>query len=101
MKTSSDISSSSDYFDGDADLEYTLENDEPYSPESCSSNENEAPDTPQPIPVNESRVDQLQVADQSKLKILTYNPNSQEVGINPDLIETMSSLTPYEFFVLF
>jgi len=31
----------------------------------------------------------------------TYNPLREEVGINPDIIETMVGATPLDFFSLF
>lgn len=30
-----------------------------------------------------------------------YNPNNEDVGVNPDIIETMSSASPMDFYTLF
>lgn len=56
VKSSRDKSSSSDSFDGDVHPEFTLENDELYSPETSRSNENESPDNRQPIPVKRAEL---------------------------------------------
>lgn len=32
---------------------------------------------------------------------IIFNPNNDDVGINPDIIETMVSLSPFDFFSLF
>jgi len=29
---------------------------------------------------------------------IVFNPNNDDVGINPDIIETMVSLSPFDFF---
>ncbi|KAJ8964898.1 hypothetical protein NQ314_004537 [Rhamnusium bicolor] len=100
VETESEKSSISEDIDSDADPEYIVESDVSCGEESESNNE-ELDDRQQPVPVNVSICDNWQVPDWLRLKNITYNPDSEEVGINPDLIETMSSARPYDFFCLF
>lgn len=35
------------------------------------------------------------------LNNIPFNPNNLDVGVNPDIIQTMADCSPYEFYKLF
>lgn len=105
VEAESGSSSFSEFFDSDADPEYEPDSEDSHRENEISENEvlsnEESDNEQQPAPVNVVITEKWQIPDQLRLKNINYNTNSEEVGINPDLIDAMQFARPFDFFCLF
>jgi len=50
---------------------------------------------------NEVTSEWIDISEQPNMNSnIVFNPNNDDIGINPDIIETMVSLSPFDFFSL-
>lgn len=91
-------SSGPEFDDSDADPTFINESDSESLSGTSMISENEEPTV---VNVPAAAVHNWTIPNIRSIQNLSYNVNQLEVGVNPDILETMIDATPYDFFSLF